>query len=415
LASCLFLWLLPQSFSSLSASAQIRSLLFLLLFGVSVMLGAELLHLLRMSKASPRRSGHHSNVPLAHSIRSTFFRYIALIIPWGILASLVLKHYYFQQEAFRLTRAVFEVLFPLIAIGGLPYIWLTLRWRGERRYEYGDYAMLWLALYRRIWAWAGRKKTSLRLPSRVKKLLLGWLVTAFFLPLMIRFFDQEFIAAAQAFQALRTLPDGIPWFVVWRELYHFLFHLIFIMDAGIAAIAYAIASRWLNNRIRSVDTTMSGWIVCLVCYPPMNYGFTAQWIDYGRFQTEPLITSWVGQSVLMFLILLLFSIYLWATMALGLRFSNLCHRGIVDSGPYRWFRHPAYTCKNIAWWLDNTYVLTSPGAMLAMLAANLIYVLRGLSEERHLRAFTDYQSYCRKVPCRFMPPLLFLPWRSHRP
>ena len=31
------------------------------------------------------------------------------------------------------------------------------------------------------------------------------------------------------------------------------------------------------------------------------------------------------------------------------RFSNLTHRGIITSGPYRFTKHPSYVSKNIAW------------------------------------------------------------------
>src|SRR3546814_20885855 len=48
-------------------------------------------------------------------------------------------------------------------------------------------------------------------------------------------------------------------------------------------------------------------------------------------------------------LVLLTAIYAWATVAFGLRFSNLTHRGILTHGPYRWTRHPAYLSKNLFW------------------------------------------------------------------
>ena len=47
-------------------------------------------------------------------------------------------------------------------------------------------------------------------------------------------------------------------------------------------------------------------------------------------------------------------VYAWATLALGLRASNLTNRGIVTTGPYRWLRHPAYVAKNLSWWIGAT-------------------------------------------------------------
>ena len=53
------------------------------------------------------------------------------------------------------------------------------------------------------------------------------------------------------------------------------------------------------------------------------------------------------------LILILMAIYSWASLSLGFKASNLTNRGIVSHGPYKYIRHPAYICKNLAWWLGG--------------------------------------------------------------
>jgi protein-S-isoprenylcysteine O-methyltransferase Ste14 len=50
---------------------------------------------------------------------------------------------------------------------------------------------------------------------------------------------------------------------------------------------------------------------------------------------------------------LLTGIYAWATVAFGLRFSNLTYRGVLTNGPYAFTRHPAYLSKNAFWWMSN--------------------------------------------------------------
>ncbi|MDX8395503.1 MAG: isoprenylcysteine carboxylmethyltransferase family protein [Mariprofundaceae bacterium] len=107
--------------------------------------------------------------------------------------------------------------------------------------------------------------------------------------------------------------------------------------------------------------------------------------------------------ILMTIILLLFSIYIWATMALGFKFSNLCNRGIINHGPYHFMRHPAYTAKNLAWWLDNTHVLSNIWACIALLLSNGIYILRALTEEKHLIQDSAYKTYCKQVKGKFIP------------
>src|SRR3546814_4847877 len=58
-------------------------------------------------------------------------------------------------------------------------------------------------------------------------------------------------------------------------------------------------------------------------------------------------------------LVLLTAIYAWATVAFGLRFSNLTHRGILTHGPYALSRHPAYLAKNLFWWCATLPFLTT--------------------------------------------------------
>ena len=56
------------------------------------------------------------------------------------------------------------------------------------------------------------------------------------------------------------------------------------------------------------------------------------------------------------------SVYGWAALSFGIRFSNLTHRGIITSGPYRFTKHPAYVAKNISWWLISIPFLPADGS-----------------------------------------------------
>jgi len=122
--------------------------------------------------------------------------------------------------------------------------------------------------------------------------------------------------------------------------------------------------------------------------------------------THQLITNEYALAVVLAVVLLLYVLYVWATVALGFKFSNLTHRGIVANGPYRFVRHPAYAAKNLAWWVDNTFVLTNVWATVGMILWNAIYVLRALTEERHLGHFDDYQCYSEKVKYKFIPKVI---------
>jgi len=107
--------------------------------------------------------------------------------------------------------------------------------------------------------------------------------------------------------------------------------------------------------------------------------------------------------VLMILILICYLIYVWATIQLGFKFSNLTNRGIITSGPYAYIRHPAYTTKNVAWWLDNIYVFSNVWAMIGLGIWNFIYLMRGVTEERNLQTNKKYRSYQKTVRYKYLP------------
>lgn len=70
------------------------------------------------------------------------------------------------------------------------------------------------------------------------------------------------------------------------------------------------------------------------------------------------------------------AIYSRASLALGFKASNLTNRGIVSHGPYKYVRHPAYICKNLAWIIGGfpmIYMALDNGS------TNIFAVLFGLS------------------------------------
>jgi protein-S-isoprenylcysteine O-methyltransferase Ste14 len=101
------------------------------------------------------------------------------------------------------------------------------------------------------------------------------------------------------------------------------------------------------------------------------------------------------------------ALFVWARRSLGKNYSGhvsiKAEQNLVQSGPYRWIRHPAYT----------GYMLMALGitlgySSLAGLAAFFFILLPGMSyrvrvEEKLLEAFgNEYQSY-RQRTGRFLP------------
>jgi protein-S-isoprenylcysteine O-methyltransferase Ste14 len=103
-------------------------------------------------------------------------------------------------------------------------------------------------------------------------------------------------------------------------------------------------------------------------------------------------------------------------VALGLRASNLTNRGIVSGGPYRFVRHPAYATKNLAAWIAALPALADAFArswslglwiLACVILWTMIYVVRALTEERHLLMLDNgYAEYQAKIRYRFIPGLI---------
>tara|TARA_Y100000310_G_C20659174_1_gene803689 strand:+ start:62 stop:703 length:642 start_codon:yes stop_codon:yes gene_type:complete len=196
---------------------------------------------------------------------------------------------------------------------------------------------------------------------------------------------------------LKGQLDLNPWTALW---YPFIVTLMFAIDTGIFAVGYAFESKRLKNVVKSVEPTLFGWFVAIVCYPPFNIwaGNYIPWgaNDYVLFST-PEITILARVAVIFFLV-----IYVWATVALGFKASNLTNRGIVTKFPYSVIRHPAYISKNMIWWITLLPVMGWKFA-LGMFFWSVIYFFRVTTEEKHLSKDSDYIAYKKKVKWRLVP------------
>ncbi len=190
--------------------------------------------------------------------------------------------------------------------------------------------------------------------------------------------------------------------------------LILFVDVLVFTVGYLVESPRLGNEIRSVDATCLGWAVAMVCYPPFNQVTVAV---LGSYKSEfPTYADPTVHLVMNLLLLLLMALYASASVALGLKASNLTYRGIVARGPYALVRHPAYTCKNMAWWIGSAPLVAAAfsqslwlglQALGSVLGWTLIYWMRALTEEDHLRRVDGaYALYAQRVRHRFLPGLL---------
>ena len=169
-------------------------------------------------------------------------------------------------------------------------------------------------------------------------------------------------------------------------------------------MGYLLTLKPFDSQIRSANPYLAGWVAALLCYPgfaamnsggPLDYKpYTADW-SFWMVGWPTLQWVWLG------LMVVLTGIYAWATMAFGIRFSNLTYRGVVTNGPYRFTRHPAYLSKNLFWWAStlpffattHSYVDAIRNTCL-LAGVSAVYYWRAKTEERHLCAEdAKYRAY----------------------
>jgi len=243
--------------------------------------------------------------------------------------------------------------------------------------------------------------------------VLSTLLKSFFGPMMVMSLMTFCIGAwANGLAILQVGLDGLSLLQLFDRFgYWFLLQLILFVDVFFFTVGYLVESRRLGNEIRSVDPTLVGWGAALLCYPPFNL-VTGKLLgsavsDFPQFDNPDV------HLALNFALLVLMGIYASASVALGLKASNLTHRGIISRGPYSIVRHPAYTCKNMAWWIGSTPLAITAfhqslvaGLMTvgSVIAWTSLYALRALTEEDHLRKVDgEYAAYAAKVRYRFIP------------
>jgi protein-S-isoprenylcysteine O-methyltransferase Ste14 len=230
-------------------------------------------------------------------------------------------------------------------------------------------------------------------PKEIANHYRGWLVKGFFLPLML-------VWMHGTVRELVTFNfNGASWENL--RAYDFGYSLIFGMDLIFATVGYVMNFRVIDTHIRTAEPTMLGWVVALFCYQPFYGLFERQYVHYDDGFT---FASWLApfphfRWVWAIAILTLIGIYVLATFAFGIRFSNLTHRGILTNGPYRFTKHPAYVSKNLSWWLISVPFLPHEGPAMALkhclgiAAVNFMYFMRARTEEKHLSRDPVYVEY----------------------
>jgi len=169
----------------------------------------------------------------------------------------------------------------------------------------------------------------------------------FYLSNLIKIMFIPYIYGAVNLAITKILTIDFDMLSMWN-LIQFLFYFGICCDVMIALGGYIFSSKILGTETVSVDETWQGWLVCLICYPPLLsiYRFFSE-------QTDNYIwTNWLQPNdflywVWAFLICLSWTLYWLSTLSFGFKFSNLSWRGLINTGLYKYMRHPAYFFKNL--------------------------------------------------------------------
>jgi protein-S-isoprenylcysteine O-methyltransferase Ste14 len=332
---------------------------------------------------------------------------IKLLGLFGTLAVIGLCYWLAPEYHKGLYRPLWELLptvLPPILILTIPYFIFV-----DRRMRHPEDGYFWTgqALLGRF---DGIDRRILR------QHVLGWTVKAFFLPLMFAMLTKGVI------QLSTYVPGPGETFIGG---YYVAFDAIMTLEVAFACTGYIFTVRLFDSHIRSTDPTLDGWVWAILCYPPFWVLFYSSFLEYEDGRTW---TAWLAQPSALQVawgvaILFFIGLYAAGSVAFGIRFSNLTHRGILTNGPYRFTKHPAYVGKNLSFWLISVPFLSHAGwddalrHSLLLLCVNVVYFARAFTEERHLSRDPVYVEYALAMNERSLFRILgrLIPRLRYRP
>ncbi|MBN8808137.1 MAG: DUF1295 domain-containing protein [Sphingomonas sp.] len=323
--------------------------------------------------------------PWRETIDGSIAKLAGLWLTWAGIAAVYAIGRFYWQDGFAFAMWCLMGAAPVLFVLSIPYtIWLD-------RYMVEPKDGCWA-----LGAWLMGLDVAIDREA-IWNHLRSWTVKGFFIAFMLAIVPPGFgmFVNADLGQAVR---DPV-------ALAKALITFMFMVDVAFATAGYLLALRPLDSHIRTANPYAAGWTAALICYPPFVLMGDGGPLDYRPgTRGEDGWAAWLAGSppalmVVGAALVGLTAIYAWATVAFGLRFSNLTNRGIITNGPYAWSRHPAYLAKNLFWMLATLPFLTTGSWVDAIRATAImgaiagVYYWRARTEERHLRADPAYEEY----------------------
>lgn len=315
-----------------------------------------------------------------------FYKEVTLLVTMGIIGFFywLLPMYDKQTEFTDEYLPFLKYLVPFMLVSSVPYFVLMDKIDekpDDVYYRIGDGILHF-------------KKTVSRF--ELENYIRSWLVKAFWLSLMQPYMVNDiYWFLTVSWEKIKGSP--IEWF--WAAD-----SFCFFIDLAYASTGYLVNLKILNTQTRTAEPTLFGWIVAVMCYWPFwGILFYPYFFDYNHVGWMRVFQTGSAMWWIWFvLIILLEFLYAMATVAAGIRFSNLTYRGLWNTGLYKYTKHPAYVYKNISWWLIAMPFMASSWQMaiklsLLLLGNNLIYYWRAKTEERHLSHYPEYVTYALEM------------------
>jgi protein-S-isoprenylcysteine O-methyltransferase Ste14 len=322
--------------------------------------------------------------PLKETLDTSLAKLAGLWATWAIIGAIYCLGRWYWRGTYLFSMELFAAAAPFLFVLSVPYVlWLDRYLKDPRdgAWHFGS----WLI------GQTGWDKAEIAHHAR------AWLVKGFFLAFMLGIVPGgygEMIRAPMS-DVLRNPVTLANWLITF----------MFVIDVGFATVGYLLTMKPLDAHIRTANPYIQGWVAALMCYPPFVLMGDGAPLDYHHGTAD--WTHWMdGQPILLAvtgaLLVALTAIYAWATVAFGLRFSNLTHRGILSHGPYAWTKHPAYMSKNAFWWLLTLPFLVTTDSLsdairntVTLGLVNAVYYWRARTEEKHLMSDPAYQAYAQ--------------------
>ncbi len=322
--------------------------------------------------------------PLSETFDTSLAKLAGLWATWAIIGVCYAVFRFYSMGNYVFAMQVFTVAALPLLVLSIPYVlWIDTRLKNPKD---GAWA---------VGSWLMGDKHADR--SAMADHARSWAVKGFYTAFMVSIVPGNY-ANVVAMRWSDIVAGPVP-------IAEWMIRVMFLIDVCMGTVGYILTVKPLDAHIRSATPYASGWAAALMCYPPFVMIGLGAPFNYavGTYGEENWWHWFAGSPAVLWLwgglLVGLTAIYAWATMAFGIRFSNLTHRGILTHGPYAWTKHPAYVSKNAFWWLASLPFLVTSGLgdairntiIIAMVSG--IYYWRAKTEEKHLANDADYRAY----------------------